>query len=114
MPVSTSRGQAGGLLRCDVANRRRRDRADPPGERVDQSLAVGMHAVAEKDDEQLQLRIDPQHRAGEAAVAERRVGQQLAAIDRIAGALVPAEAAQIDGRIGGTPSIVLREPPRIL
>ena len=113
MPVSTS-AAAARRWRCTSRIAAGRDRADPAGERVHEALAVGMHAVAEEDDEQLQLRIDPQHGAGEAAVAEGRVGQQLAAVDRIAGALVPAEAAEIDRRIGGTPSIVLREPPRIL
>ena len=43
--------------------------------------------------------IDPHRRAGEAAVAEGAVAEQLAAIGRVAAAVVPAEGAAIAGHV---------------
>ena len=73
------------------------DRADAAGQRVDRALAVGVQAVAEKDDEQLAFGIDPHGGAGEAAVSERPRRERLAAIRGVAGLAVPTEAAKAAG-----------------
>src|SRR5690606_33569111 len=69
------------------------DRADLACQSVDASLAIGMNAVAEEDIEQVELRIDPQHRPRESAMSKGTVAQPLSTIARVAGPHVPAIAS---------------------
>ena len=58
-----------------------------------------MHAIGQQDDVSVGLGVHPHGRAGEAGVAERADGEELAAIARMRRIDIPAEAAQ-DGLIG--------------
>ena len=66
---------------------------DAPPQRRHVAFTVRMHAVRQEDHVAPGPRIDPQRRAGEACVAERSGGEQIAAIPRIRRVDVPAEAA---------------------
>src|SRR4051812_44007798 len=70
------------------------NRADATDQWIDVSFAAGVYAIAQKDDEQVPLRIDPDSRASKAAVAEGRRRHSLAAIAGIAGPHVPAQRPQ--------------------
>lgn len=56
-----------------LAERRGRDGVDSPDQAVDRPAAVRVQAAGEKDHAQVPLRVDPEGRAGEPAVAEGRV-----------------------------------------
>ena len=73
------------------ANRVDGDRSDLPGERINPAFAVRMEAVAEENDEQVEVRVDPKRRPGEAAVSERRRRHIETAVAGVRRALVPTE-----------------------
>src|SRR5262249_41190701 len=63
-----------------IQQRTARNRTDPTGQVVHFTFAIRMQPIAEEDDEQIQIGIDPHRRACESAMAERAIAHQLAAI----------------------------------
>ena len=60
--------------------RRTRDCPDATNQRIHKPLAIGMHAVAEKQDEQISRRINPDSGASKPTVTKRLRRHQIAAI----------------------------------
>ncbi len=80
-----------------ISDRPRDDRGDTTAQWSNVTFAVGMHAVAEKHDEHLARRIDPDRRAGETSVSKRAERKQLAAIGGVTAVDVPAQTASVTG-----------------
>ena len=75
-----------------VLDRLAGDGPDAADERIDVAVAVGMDAIAEEDDEEVQFGIDPEAGTGEAAMPEGPRRKRLAAIAGEAAVDIPAEA----------------------
>ena len=76
-----------------VADRRRGNGSDAAGQRVDGASSVGVYTVTEENHEQIELRINPQRSSRETSVPEGTLRKKVAAIRRVTGANIPAEAA---------------------
>ncbi len=101
-------GEMGAVRRrCRVRSRRKvddgggRDGGDASGQRIHIALAVGMDAIAEEDEEQVEPWVDPKHGAGKTTMPKCLFGKELRPIRRVATSFVPSEAAQLAGYLVG-------------
>ncbi len=76
------------------------NRSHAPAQRRDGGTPLGVDTVRQKDDIGFRLGVDPERRAGEAGVAERAHGKQLASVAGVRRIDIPAESPQ-DGLESG-------------
>src|ERR1041385_6838326 len=77
-----------------VSHRPRDNRRHAPAQWSNITFTVRMNAIAQKHDEHLTRRIDPERRSGETRVTKRTERKQIATIGRVAGVHVPAKSAR--------------------
>src|SRR5512134_1664232 len=88
--MTNGKGESFGVEDRSFSN----DCPDLPNQRIHQSLPIGVDPVAKEDEKQILLRVNPNRRPGEAAVAEGGWRERVTPVDRVAGIDIPAESAE--------------------